>query len=257
MAKLHEVLAAEKTRVAAWNKMLAETLHKLKSPSDYFVGYSRSLSMLEDTPANKALEAQQSEERKVTTTVAETLRYALNVFANAEDLQYQKNATNRVASADVLWNGEVLLANMPVDELLGLEARLVKVKELFETMPTMAGSKNWRPDPDQGVGVYRVVQPEVNTKTEKVMVPVVLAPATDKHPAQVKESTRDVVVGSVTTVVRSGCCTTNQKANALALIDRLMVEVKQARMRANQTEVVSGSVGAPLVALLMSPFEQE
>ena len=257
MAKLHEVLAAEKTRVAAWNKILAETLHKLKSPSDYFVGFSKSLSMLEDTPANKALEAQQAEERKVATTVAETLRYAFGVFGNSEDLQYQKNATNRVALADVMFDGKVLLKDMPVVQLLGLESRLVKIKELFETMPTMAGSKTWVLDPTQGEGVYRVAQPEVNTKTEKVMMPVVMAPATDKHPAQVKESTRDIVVGSVTTVVRSGCCTTNQKAAALALVDRLMVEVKQARMRANQTEVVSGAVAGPLVALLMSPFEQE
>lgn len=257
MTKLHEVLAAEKTRVAAWNKLHAETQHKLKNPSEFFFGHSKSLSMIEDTPSNKALEAQAAEEKAVTTTVPDTLAYALMVFGNSEDLQYQKNATNRIAVASVMWKGQVLLADMPVDQLLGLEARLGKIRELYETMPTLAGSKEWRKDESVGKNVWVAVHPEINTKTEKVMTPVVMAPATDKHPAQVQAVTKDVTVGTVRTVMRSGACTTNQKANALALIDALLVEVKQARMRANETEIVKGSVAAPLVALLMSPFKED
>lgn len=257
MAKLHEVLAAEKTRVAAWNKLHSETVHKLKSPSDYFFGHSKSLSMIEDTPANKALERQASEEKQVTTTVVDTLRYAFDVFGKSEDLQYQKNATNRIATASVMFDGQVLLKDMPVDQLLGLEARISKIRELFETMPTLAGSKAWAKDTASGDNVWVAMQPEVNTKTEKVMTPVIMAPPTDKHPAQVQTVTKDNVVGTFTTIVRSGACTTNQKARALALVDKLLVELKQARMRANETTVVEGSVSGPLVALLMTPFIQD
>ena len=58
-----------------------------------------------------------------------------------------------------------------------------------------------------------------------------------------------------TAVHRTGCCTTDQKARALTMIDTLMVEVKQARMRANATDVVEVSDAADaLVDLLVSPF---
>ena len=254
MSKLHEVLAAEKTRVAAWNKLHAETLHKLKTPSEFFVGHSKSLSMIEDTPSNKALEAQASEEKKVTTTVRDTLKYAFDVFASSEDLQFQKNATNRTASADVMWRGSHFLINLPVDQLLGLEARLVKIRELYEVMPTLAGSKQWEHNAADPERVWTATHPEINTKTEKRMVPVVMAKADAVHPAQVQAVNKDEVVGTVTTIMRSGACTTNQKAAALALIDELLVEVKQARMRCNETEVVQGQIGSVIAKLLMSPF---
>ena len=255
MSKLHEVLAAEKTRVAAWNKLHAETLHKLKTPSEFFFGHSKSLSMIEDTPPNKALEAQTAEEKQVTTTVVDTLKYAFDVFASSEDLQFQKNATNAVAKADVTWRGTTLLTGLPVDQLLGLEARLAKIRELYETMPTLAGSKDWAHDSMNNVWV--ATHAEVNTKTEKRMTPVVLIKADAVHPAQVEKVMKDEIVGTVTTIQRSGCCTTNQKAAALAMIDELMVEIKQARMRANETVVVTGSVGKVLADLLMSPFKQD
>lgn len=256
MPKLHELLAVEKTLVAAWNKLYDETMSKLGSPSDWFQGYSKSLSMIEDTPANKALEAQAFEEKKVTTTVVDTLDYAFDIFARSEDLQFQKNATNRVATGTVMWRGQPLLPEMPVDELLGLEARLVKIRALFEKMPTMAGSRKWEPVPEIGPNVWQATHPEVNTKTEKVIVPVELSKATDKHPAQVQAVSKDNVVGTMTTIWRSGCCTTNQKAAALKTIDELMAEVKQARMRANQTEAVTDRIGKKLKEVLMEPFKE-
>lgn len=256
MSKLHELLAAEKTLVAAWNKLYDETMSKLGSPSDWFQGYSKSLSMIEDTPANKALEAQAAEEKQVTTTVRETLDYAFDIFARSEDLQYQKNATNRVAGADVMWRGQVLLENMPVDELLGLEARLVKIRAMFEKMPTMAGSRKWTPAPEIGPYVWQAANAEVNTKTEKVIVPVELSKATEKHPAQVQAVSKDNVVGTMTTIWRSGNCTTNQKAAALKNIDELMAEVKMARMRANQTEVINDRIGHKLKNVLMEAFNE-
>lgn len=256
MPKLHEVLAVEKTLVGSWNKLYEETMSKLGSPSDYFVGHSKSLSMIDDTPANKALERQAEEHKQVTTTVPDTIEYALDLFARAEDLQYAKNATNRRAGADVMWKGQVLLKDMPVDQLLGLEARLAKLRAMYEKMPTLAGSKQWDLVPSMGAHVWQGKHPDVNTKTDKVMVPVTLAPATDKHPAQVEKVMKDLVVGTSTTIHRSGCATTNQKAAALKMIDELITEVKQARMRANQTEAVTDKIGAALVAVLMSPFAE-
>jgi hypothetical protein len=98
--------------------------------------------------------------------------------------------------------------------------------------------------------------PEFGTKTEKIMVPVILAEATDKHPAQVKESTRDNIVGKFTTVKRSGAATAIQKAEAIKLVDELLVEIKKARMRANDTTTTAEKLGSDLVKVLLAPFKE-
>lgn len=254
MAKLHELLAAEKTPTGAWNQLFEETIKKFKNPDQYFHGHSKSLKMIEDSPANAAVEAQAREEKPVTTTVFDTLEYALELFAKAEDLQFQKNATNARARGTVMWRGNPLLVDMPVDELLGLEARLGRIRQLFGDIPTQDASKHWKPAENIGDYVYEVVHPEDTTKTEKLVVPVVMSPATDKHPAQVQAVGKDIVVGKFTTVRRTGTATAQQKAEAIKQIDELIVEVKQARMRANETEVEVGHVGGVIVGLLLQPL---
>lgn len=251
MTKLHEVLAAEKTVSAAWNTLYEETLKKLGN-NHFFEGYSKSLKMLEDSPANEALEAAARDDKALPTNVHDTLEYTLGILANHEDLQLQKNYTNTKAMADVEFRGRTVFAGLPVDQLLGLEARLAKVRTLFVAMPTLDASKNW--SYNEALGCW-VAPPEHAVKTEKIMVPVVMSPATDKHPAQVKESTKDNTVGTFTLVKRSGAVTAVQKSEAIKLIDELMVEVKKARMRANETTVVDVKLGQDLLALLMSPLK--
>lgn len=255
MAKLHELLAAEKTPNGAWNQLQEDTTKKFKNPAHFFDGHSKSLAMIEDNAGNVAIQDQAREEKPVTTTVYDTLDYALSIFARAEDLQYQKNLTNQRAQGTVMWKGEALLKDMPVDELLGLEARLTKIRAIFADMPTLDATKHWDPDARMGAHVWRTTFPEETTKTEKQVVPIVMSPATKEHPAQVQPISRDVVVGKFTTVKRSGAATAVQKSEAIKRVDELLIEIKQARMRANETEVKAGSVAAVLVPLLLEPLQ--
>lgn len=253
MAKLHELLAAEKTPTAAWNALLEETLKKFKTVH-FFEGHSKSLSMIEDSAANRVVQDQNREEKPVITTVVDTLEYALEIFARAEDMQFQKNQTNRQATGTVLWRGKELLVDMPVDELLGLEARLMKMRQLLAEVPTLDASKHWVPADNIGAHVWETKFPEETSKTEKTIVPIELSPATDKHPANVQAVNKDVVVGKFTTIKRSGSATALQKAESMKRIDELMIEIKQARMRANETQVVLGQVSNILLPLIMEPF---
>lgn len=255
MAQLHELLAAEKTPTGAWNSLLEETHKKFKTPATYYDGYSKKLQMLEDTPANKVLEAQALEEKPVVTTVYETLEWVFGIYARAEDLQFQKNSTNARATATVMWEGAPFLENLSVDELLGLEARLTKIRGLFMDIPTLDASKHWKRNPDISPHIWETMYPEENTKTEKTIVPVITVAATKEHPAQVQIVPKDVVVGQITKISRSGAATAAQKADAIKRVDDLLIEVKQARMRANQTEVVPGAIGQVLVDFLLEPFE--
>lgn len=254
MAKLHELLAAEKTPTAAFNAVFEDTTKKFKNPTHFFDGHSKSLKMLIEDAGNKALEDAAREEKPVTTTVLDTLEYAFDLFGKAEDLQFQKNATNRQATGTVVFRGQDLLKDMPVDELLGLEARLMRVRQLFTDMPTLDATKHWVPDPNIGKGVWITKYPEDTVKTEKTMTPVMMSPPTDKHPAQVTAVTKDITVGLYTTVKRSGAATALQKAEAIKQVDELMIAVKQARMRANETVAINDRISETLVALLLEPL---
>ena len=254
MAKLHEILAAEKTPTAAWNQLEQDTLKKFKNPDGFFFGHSKSLKMLIDSPENGAIEDAARENKEVVTTVKATLSFALGIYAGLEDLLYQKNATNSKAKGTVMWKGQPLLFDLPVDELLGLESRLGRIRQLMADMPTLDATKQWVTQAQLGEGIFELVHPEEATKTEKVMTPVVMAPATDKHPAQVQAVTKDIVVGKTTLVRRTGAATAVQKAAAIKRVDDLIVEIKQARMRANETEVVKDKIADKLVALLMEPL---
>lgn len=255
MTKLHELLAAEKTPTAAWNAVREETIKKFKNPDHFFHGHDRSLEMIEDTAANNAEQAMFRVSKPVTTTVYATLDFALGLFARAENLQYQKNATNRMATGTVLWNGEPLLQDLPVDELLGLESRLGDIRKVIDAAPTLDATKHWVPAPDIGSHVFQLKEPERKTKTRKTIRAILLSPATDKHPAQVHANQEEDNVGIFIDMKRSGACTAAQKANALVRIDTLIVEVKQARMRANETVAVDGKIADKLVQLILEPFK--
>ncbi len=254
MAQLHELLAAEKVPTAAWNQIFEETKKKF-SNAHFFNGHSKSLKMLDESEANKAIEEQAREEKEVVTTVYDTLEYALSLYATAEDVQYQKNATNQEANGQVTVDGLNLPA-LPVDELLGLENRLQKIRELMVTMPTLDASVAWNKDTDAGKHIYITAVPKVTTKTEKTIFPIEMSPATDKHPAQIQAATRDMVIGKFTVMERSGAATAAQKADCILRVDSLLAAIKRARMRANETEIKSVHVGNDIVNWLLQPLKE-
>lgn len=251
MSMLHELLAAEKTVTGAWNHLAEETIKKLKN-DHFFQGHAKRLKMLEENEANKAIEESLSEDKAMPTNVLDTLDYALASFAKAEDLQMQKNKTNAKASASIEFRGTTLAEGVPIDELLGLEARLVKIKEIVLAIPTLDAGKNWAWDPNSRSWVAPV---ETTVKTQKVTIPIVLAAATDKHPAQVKEGSEDKTVGKFTVTRRSGAATAAQKADMILIVDELLAEVKKARQRANSTPVVDAKIGSHIVNLILSPLK--
>jgi hypothetical protein len=222
---------------------------------EYFQGHNRSLKMIEDNPQNKAVEESASENRQLPTTVQETLEYALKYWADAEDVIFQKNKTNQRAVATLNFRGAVLMEEVPVDELLGLESRLQTLRSIFSGMPTLNAGTEWKADTNSGrKGAWVAALPEKTTKTEKTTTAVVLYPATDKHPAQVKEVPADKTVGTFTLIKTCGAATSAQKAEAISIIDDLMAEVKQARMRANSVEASTDKIGAVITSLLLTAF---
>lgn len=252
MAKLHEILAVEPTRKDAWATLLAETHAKLVK-NVFFAGYDKTLKMLEDNPANQALEAAAVEHKVPQTDVISTMAYALKIYGDYEDLQLVKNKANTRAKANLVFRGVTLAEDVPVDQFLGLESRLTKIQSLMRELPTRDATKAWTPIPNSN---FWQAPPDTTTKTEKRNVFQVIVQATDKHPAQVDKSVQDIVIGTFTTIYRSGAVSAEQKANAILAIDELLAECKAARQRCNEVEVEqSNGFGEALVAAIMAPLK--
>jgi hypothetical protein len=251
MPQLHELLAVEKTANAQMATLASEAPKKFKN-NEFFVGSIKTLKMLESSPANTALELAARVDIPVRSTVPEHLDYIFSNFANFEDIKSSIHRTNQNAKADVMWRGEVFLPQVPVCELIQLEERIRRNWiPAMEAAPTIDAARNWIMDTDSGKFLRKSSVPDDTTKTEKIMYPVVMAQATDKHPAQIKEATKDVVVGTFSTTHRTGCITAQQKADLLNTATEFLMEVKKAKTRANMTEIVDVKIGTKIKNLLI------
>lgn len=256
MGKLHELLAVEKTVNDQAAKMMQDAEDKFRKSSQYFEGSDKQLAMLVESDAKAAIEAAGGERKELITTVHETLEYALEYLGKSEDVRYQINESNRHAVADVEINGVVLLKDMPINQLVGLESRLTRLRATFAAVPTVNAAVKWEVA-DLGLkGAVKTAEPVITTKTEKKLVPVTIAPATDKHPAQVEKTYPEEVVGKYTTVKFSGGATSQQKADLLDNIDALIAAVKQARTRANNVEATNKKISSALIPYLLSAFNK-
>lgn len=263
MGKLHEILAAEKPAMEQAAVMVKGTKEKFGKVDHYFQGFQKNLKMItaaDETQSlqNAALENAAAQSKQLTTTVQEELTWMLEYWGRAEDLRFQKNVSNQKANADILWRGQVFIAAVPVEELLGLETRVAQLRDLAATMPTLDAATKWEPASIRGMrGAVKSEQPEKVSKTEKTFVPLELAPATKEHKAQVEKIAVDKVVGTFETLKFSGAATSEQKAYTLAIMDELLQEVRKARTRANTVDAHTGKIASTLVALILSPFTGE
>jgi hypothetical protein len=255
-AQLHELLAARKTATTALDGLTKDTQNKFAKVDSFFTGFTKTLSMSDgEDPASKKLEDAARQDKALPTTVVATLEYYGRHWANAEDVLFQTNLTNTRAVATLEFRGAVLKEGVPVDELLGLEQRLTDLRGLLTQVPTLDASKEWKLDTTAAqAGTWKAIHQLVTTKTEKTVKAIVLYPHSDKHPAQVEKLSDDKVVGAFYTDTISGATTALQKANMLATIDELIIEVKKARTRANSVDVVNEKIGKTLIDLIFAPL---
>jgi hypothetical protein len=169
------------------------------------------------------------------------------------DLEVQREVGNSTPSAcqPITVNGVTF--SLPPNAITGLMKRLIEFRQAVEKMPTRDGTRIWNHADDGRGGVYITDKAEVAEKTEKVMVPVVLSPATDKHPAQVQAIQKDVVVGHYEKLVLSSAPTVVEKSAMLANIDKWVSALTVARQTANEVEVPDFKIGVALFNDIVKP----
>jgi hypothetical protein len=242
MGKLHELLAVEGDLQGTAKKLAAET-QRTFGKHEAFLSQHRHLKMFDASQQDSVVS---DEYREMVTTVPAKLEYLSEAYVKYFDAVLQKEATNQTATADLVVDGTVIASNVPATFLLGMEARLKELRQVFEAAPTLAPGVAWEKDETAGKGVYRVKNADEKMKTAKTFMFKVLYAATDKHPAQIEKWEEQVAVGKYITNVSSGMMSPADKSAHLGRLDNLIQATKKARMQANMTEVVERTVGTQM-----------
>jgi hypothetical protein len=239
MGRLHELLAVEPEIKSSAESILSETISVFEKKHDHFVGLSRVYTKTkedsDDLPA---------EHKLMVTTVKEKFEHTEKALAKWLDLMCSKETTNTCAKADLVIEGLTMAKSVPAVVLLNLENKLKHIKQMYLKAPTLEPGQDWSPDTERA-HTFRT-QPAKSYRTNKVLKPVVLYPATDKHPAQVEKLTVDENVGMWSSTKYSGMIAPVLKADILARVDTLIEAVKRARCRANEQEVSDLKLGSSL-----------
>lgn len=245
-AVLHELLAVEGDLEGVCKRVLDETKHTLGTKEDHFFGFNRKFEAFDSEDQTKYPE----ESKELVTTVGDKLAYMMGHVVRYYDAIAQKEATNQVAKADLVVGGTTLATGLPATLLLGLETRLKSLRGVLDNIPTLAPGVSWQLDENRGKGVY-IAPPEEKLKSEKTVKHKIVAEATKEHPAQVVEYPETKNVGKYTRLIWSGMMTPLEKSAILGRIDKLIRAAKQARQRANTTEVVKLEIGKVITEYIL------
>jgi len=250
MGKMHELLAVEQDLEDVFKKVLKEAKTTFSKHQNLFTGMVRTLEMFDDEENNKVGGIKEKQERE--TTVNEKLNYIATPIENYIDCLLQKDLTNKQACADIDVNGVILGQDIPATFLLTMEKRLKFIRDVFESIPTLEKGVKWEDSSSEGKGVYETKEPKVTEKTQKFKNSIIVAQATKEHRAQVEVWDDTRVVGKYLDTYTSGKITSGRKSIYLNKIDNLIQAVKQARMRANSTEVVKDKIGSVFMDYILS-----
>ncbi len=240
--KLNAHLAVDSRRRKAAHETITN-LHKQTQSAQLMTGLTKTYTPTQDDgqPFPPEVKRVQIRVQDALAKVGEALTDLLNTTAI-------KDFTNMIAKADVVVDGKILLEGAPVTYLLFLEKELRDLRTFVEKFFELDAASEWVFNPNTGL---HQTPPVTTQKTAKIQEAVVVVQATDKFPAQVKDQTRDVVIGNWTIVNHSGGMSASQKEKLLRRITKLEEAVKNARERANLVEIVEVSPGQALMKFLL------
>lgn len=250
MSKLHELLAVGTNLENQANKTLSDLKATFDKKRHLF---EQKLVTFKSNEENVApvTEAQSD----IQSSVTKELGWITGILTKDIDVGHQVDVANTQAVGDIVTeDGEVIAKGVPATSLLQLEKHLQKFHDLLVTIPTLDPAKGFSVDPDREHGIFKARDVNKN-RTKKVNKPLVLAPATDKHPAQVQLVTEDVVVGTIQEQEWSALLTPAQKGDLIEQCEVLTRAVKKARARANELEldVTTHKIGKRLFDFILKP----
>lgn len=242
MGKLHEVLAVE-SDLESISRTNLDVLKNNFSRPELFRGYHKRYEPFEEGMQNELPD----ENREVTTTVKKELDKVFESIIKYVDVVAQKERTNQEARADIVIDDVVIAKDLPATFLLGLETKIKQWREVLNIIPILEAGYAWEKAESKGNDIYGLKHSDEKNRTAKTFKSKVLYEATKEHPAQLKEWEETEIIGKYITQIWSGMVSMAEKTKILQKVDILLQAVKEARQRANMTEVVVLKVGKDLV----------
>ena len=239
--KLNQVLAIEKG-VKSQVYSAVTDLHKRCQKPVLFNGFSKNYLKKDEDG-----EDYPSETQNIQQSAHDAIRELNTQLTELFDVVAQKDAANRVASADVIVDGKTLLDGIPATTLLFLEKQLNDIRTFVEALPVLDPAEHWTYD--EGSGHY-FTAPTKTHRTKKVARAIVLYPATVEHPAQTQLISEDIIVGYWEQTKTSAAITQTDKRACLDRINALAIGVKQAREEANLAIVPDVKIGEKVLHYL-------
>jgi hypothetical protein len=243
MTRLGQILAVEK---GAKTDAYAQTtkLHHLLGKAPLQAGLTKVYAPEEDGG-----ETFPGEQVVVQVRVEEVLAAMAVSSTRLFNLTLTKDEANTQARADVVVDGQALLAGAPVTYLLFLEKQLQDMATTIKALPVLDPAERWDRDPNTGLYAN---EPTTTVRSKKIPRNHVKAKATDKHPEQVEVYYEDTTVGRWTTTRFSGAISPVRKATLVMRVTKLLDAVKQAREEANTIAVTDREAGEALFGYLLA-----
>lgn len=242
MAKLNQIIAVEKSVKAKAAQELGDAQREVQKPA-LLSGIARNYQ-----PKDEEGEQLPPESTRVQVRADEVLKGLGTSLTRLFDVTASKDATNSVATADVVVDDEVLLSSVPVTYLLFLEKQLTELHAFVRKLPVLDNAESWVFNDSADCWS---TEPVRTVRTKKVPFNHVKAEATEKHPAQVDVYFEDVAIGYWTTVKFSGALPAKRVSVLIERIEKLQHAVKFAREEANNTEILDRKVGDKIFGFLL------
>jgi len=239
MSKLHQLLAVESDLDNAQTKVLEETTTIFAKKGQLFVGAIKKLEVFDENDTTVYPE----ERFELTTTVDDRLDYQNKFIIDYFDALLRKETTNQEAKAAINIDGKDITGELPATFLLALEKKLIRVRSVYLSIPTLQQGIRWEIDSSLGENIFRAKDPEIKFKTKKVFKHQILVDATEHHPAQIEKWEEQENIGRYITEKWSGLITSSRKAELLKRVDKLIIAVKKARQKANDITASKDKVG--------------
>ena len=238
--QLHQLLTRIESSKQTVNAVIKETAKVFKDGS-LFRGMRKKYIPLEEEGLTYP-----NEEKILSYSVAEKLEYVKMSIANFIDDELSKEETNKNTKASLVIEGREI-ASLSAPALMNLENKLNSLKDMLLVIPTGDNNSTWNYDETENC--YKST-PTSRFKTEKRQKPIELAPATDKHPAQVQLTTFDVRVGEWIDIYLSGEISSSQKQEVLHRFETMLTAIREARSIANQAKVEEVKVANDILSYI-------
>lgn len=244
LTKLNQIVAVVKPLKAKTTRELTDFYRKLER-QNLFTGRVRTYS-----PKYEDGDRFPNESQNVQATVPATVAAVTKLLAQLFDAVYTHEVANTEARADIVVDGQTILANVPVTYLLFLEKQLEDLGTFVSKIPVLDPEHTWSYDPNKGLFQAAPVE---TLKTKKVNKPIVMYEATKEHPAQVVMGAEDIVTGTWTQINLSGAVPFDVVVQLSERVGKLKTAVKYAREEANSADISDLRVAGPLLEWIFAP----